>query len=201
MSILFFINIIAVLFSFFVIGAILGAAFPKSSTTRDSGGLPLPRTANNKKDQNGEVRYTDLLEKKRPCPFDNPKASDIITQNETAYLTYSIAGYHPDQLLAIPKRHIMRLEEMSEVEINDCQELQKLGWELLRQLGHGGVNFLLREGDSTGKTIPHLHYNIMPDTRLGDMSAHGEEQREVMNETEISATVIRLREALARLPI
>lgn len=200
MSFSFFVNIVALLFSFFVAGVLLGTIFSKSFPTRD-GALPLPRAASNKKGHNGEVRYTDLLEKKRPCPFDNPKASDVIAQNETAYLTYSIANYHPDQLLAIPKRHIIRLEEMSEAEIKDCQELQKLGWELLKQLGHGGVNFLLREGDSTGKTIPHLHYNIMPDTQLGDMSAHGEERREVMNETEIAATVMRLREALARLPI
>ena len=195
MDFTFWVNILALLFSFFVVGALVGAAFSKSFPTRDSGDLPLARTAST------EMRYIDLLEKKRPCPFDNPKASDLITQNETAYLTYSIAGYHPDQLLAIPKRHIMRIEEMSEAEVKDCEELQKLGWELLKQLGHGGVNFLLREGDSTGKTVPHLHYNIMPDTRLGDTSVHGEERREVMNETEIAATVMRLREALARLPV
>ena len=195
MDFTFAVNILALIFSFFVVGALMGAAFSKSFPTRDNGELPLARTAST------EMRYVDLLEKKRLCPFDNPKASDLITQNETAYLTYSIAGYHPDQLLAIPKRHIMRIEEMSEAEIKDCEELQKLGWELLKQLGHGGVNFLLREGDSTGKTVPHLHYNIMPDTRLGDMSAHGEERREVMNEAEIAATVMRLRETLARLPI
>ena len=198
MSLILFINIIAVLFSFFVVGALLGAVFSRPSSPGDC--RDTRRTASDKKGNTGE-RYADLLEKKRPCPFDTPKASDIIAQNETAYLTYSIAGYHPDQMLVIPRRHLTRLEEMFEAEIKDCEELQRLGWELLKQLGHGGVNFLLREGDSTGKTISHLHYNIMPDTRLGDMSAHGEEQREVMNETEIAATVTRLREALARLPV
>ncbi len=198
MNFILLIHILALLFSFFVIGAVLGTVFSKPSPPGDCG--DRGRTASNKKGNTRE-RYADLLGKKRLCPFDTPKASDIIAQNETAYLTYSIAGYHPDQLLAIPRRHLTRLEEMSEAEVKDCEELQRLGWKLLKQLGHGGVNFLLREGDSTGKTISHLHYNIMPDTRLGDMSAHGEEQREVMNETEIAATVTRLREAHARLPV
>ena len=192
------INTLALLFSFFVAGALLGAVFSKPSPPGDRG--DPGRTASDKKGNTGE-RYADLLERKRLCPFDTPKASDIIAQNETAYLTYSIAGYHPDQLLAIPRRHLTRLEEMSEAEVKDCEELQRLGWELLKQLGHGGANFLLREGNSTGKTISHLHYNIMPDTRLGDMSARGEENREVMSEAEIAATVARLREARARLPV
>ncbi|MDE2071509.1 MAG: HIT domain-containing protein [Patescibacteria group bacterium] len=144
------------------------------------------------------MKYLDLLKAKRPCPFDDPKREEVIVDNATAYLTYSIAGYHPDQLLVIPKRHITRIEEMTEREFRDCEDLQKLGWELLKQLGHGGVSFVLREGESTGKSIPHLHYNLMPDTQLGDMTAHGDEKRQVMNEAEIAATMARLRNALAR---
>lgn len=148
----------------------------------------------------GSVAYTELLKKERPCPFDNPKERDIITHNETAYLTYSLAAYHLDQLLVVPKRHIIHVDELSDKEIADCQELQTLGWELLRQLGHGGVSFLLREGTSTGKSVPHLHYNLIPDTRLGDMDAKGEEKRNIMTDEEITATVARLREALAKKP-
>jgi diadenosine tetraphosphate (Ap4A) HIT family hydrolase len=144
------------------------------------------------------MKYLDLLRSKRPCPFDNPNGSDIVLQNETAYLTYSIAGYHPDQLLVIPKRHITHIDEMTDQEFKDCETLQKQGWELLRALGHGGVSFLLREGASTGKSVSHLHYNLFPDTRLGDMSAHGEERREVMTEVEIQETLTRLREAQAK---
>jgi diadenosine tetraphosphate (Ap4A) HIT family hydrolase len=195
---IFWANILALLFSFFVAGALLGAILSRRSRRSQPG--DHGRAESDEKENAGE-KYTDLLGKKRPCPFDSPKESDIIAQNRTAYLTYSIAGYHRDQLLAIPRRHLTGLEEMSEEEIKDCEELQKLGWELLKHLGHGGVNFLLREGDPTGKTIPHLHYNIMPDTRLGDMSAEGQERREVMNDAEIVATVSRLREALARLPV
>jgi len=144
------------------------------------------------------MQYKDLLKQNRPCPFDFPHGQEPIAQNKTAYLTYSIAGYHPDQLLVIPKRHITSLEEMTPQELADCESLQKLGWEMLKLLGHGGINFLLREGESTGKTVPHLHYNLMPDTRLGDMNAKGEEKREVMSDVEIAATTARLRDALAK---
>jgi hypothetical protein len=69
---------------------------------------------------------------------------------------------------------------------------------MLRALGHGGVSFVLREGDSTGKSVQHLHYNLMPDTQLGDMTAHGKEEREIMNKEEIAATLARLKEALSK---
>ncbi len=144
------------------------------------------------------MKYLDLLQTARACPFDNPLPRDVVLENQTAYLTYSIAGYHRDQLLVIPKRHITRVEEMMEQEFRDCEELQKQAWDLLKALGHGGVSFVLREGESTGKTVPHLHYNVMPDTQLGDMTAHGEERRDVMNEQEIEATIARLREAKAK---
>jgi len=144
------------------------------------------------------LAYTDLLKKERPCPFDNPPASDVVTENETAYLTYSLAGYHLDQLLVVPKRHVTHVSQLTPKEITDSQELQNLGWDLLRELGHGGVSFLLREGDSTGKSVQHVHYNLVPDTRLGDMDAKGEEKRNIMTPEEIAATMVRLRDAFAK---
>ncbi len=145
-----------------------------------------------------DLAYTDLIKKQRPCPFDNPAANDIVTENETAYLTFSLAGYHPDQLLVVPKRHITHVGELTQKELTDCQELQNIAWDLLRELGHGGVNFLLREGESTGKSVPHMHYNIVPDTRFGDMDAHGEEKRNIMTKEEIAGTMSRLKDALAK---
>src|SRR5262249_43346147 len=146
------------------------------------------------------VAYADLLKTARPCPFDKPKPNEVITENGTAYLTFSLAGYHPDQLLVIPKRHVTHVTALTPKEIIDCQALQNTGWDLLRSLGHGGVNFLLREGDSTGKSVPHMHYNLVPDTRFGDMDAHGVEKRNVLTQEEIDSEVGRLREALAQLP-
>jgi diadenosine tetraphosphate (Ap4A) HIT family hydrolase len=145
------------------------------------------------------MKYLDLLKRGRPCPFDNPKPRDIVAENGSAYITYSLASYHRDQMLVVPKRHITRLEELSQQELMDCEALQKSGLAMLRKLGHGGVSFVLREGETTGKTIPHLHYNLIPDTRMGDMDAKGEEKRDIMTEEEIAATVARLREAYATL--
>lgn len=145
------------------------------------------------------MKYIDLLKSSRPCPFDNPPAREVILENGTAYLTFTIAGYHPDQLLVIPKRHVTHLEHMTPQEVKDCDDLQRRGWRMLRELGHGGANFLLREGQASGKTVQHLHYNIIPDTRLGDMDAHGVEVRDVMTEAEVAATIERLRQAKAHL--
>ncbi|OGC93576.1 hypothetical protein A2389_00835 [Candidatus Adlerbacteria bacterium RIFOXYB1_FULL_48_10] len=146
------------------------------------------------------MKYEELVKTKRPCPFDNPKQEEIVAENNTCYMTYALAGYHPDQLLVIPKRHVEHIDDMMDAEILDAQLLQKLGWHILRELGHGGVSFLLREGKSTGKSVAHMHYNLMPDTHLGDQDAHGKEEREVMNPEEIAATLARLKDSLSRLP-
>ncbi len=146
------------------------------------------------------MKYTDLIKIQRPCPFDNPKHEDVVVQNETAYLTYALAAYHIDQLLVIPKRHVTHFDDMTDAELTDCHMLQKLGWHILRELGHSGVSFLLREGESTGKSVPHLHYNLMPDTKLGYMAPDAKEERTVMNAEEIAATMARLKDGLAKLP-
>lgn len=145
------------------------------------------------------MKYTELLKTERPCPFDNPKQEDVVVENETAYLTYALAAYHIDQMLVVPKRHVVHFDDITDAELDDCHTLQKLGWHILRELGHGGVSFLLREGESTGKSVPHLHYNLMPDTKLGYMPPDAKEERNVMNAEEVIATVARMREALAQI--
>lgn len=131
----------------------------------------------------------------RPCPFCNPKAEDIIAENDTAYLTYSLAPYHKDHLLVISKRHIIEILDLTDKEVTNIYELIKKSLTALEKLGYIDLSVLVRDGDNTMKTVQHLHYNIIPDTRLGDID-HDATKRELLTPEEISQTVARVRSAI-----
>ncbi len=139
------------------------------------------------------------LEQKRPCPFDSPKPEDIISQNKTAYLTYSLAPYVPDHLLVIPKRHVLRILELTHEERDDVDNLLNEGWHLLQRLGHRSVSYLVREGTESGRSVDHIHYHAIPDIRIGDLD-HDGNAREILSPEGIEQQLIRLNTALHARP-
>lgn len=145
------------------------------------------------------MKYADFLKEKRSCPFDNPAPKDVVVQNDTAFMTYALAPYHPDHLLVIPKRHVMHFFDLTPQETADIMKLQKLGWQILDSMGYSGVSFVLRQGPGTGGTVEHLHHHLIPNVRLGDMDHNGDE-RKILSPEEQTAAALRLRAALARLP-
>jgi len=107
-----------------------------------------------------------------------------ILENGTAFLTYASAPYHADHLLVIPKRHFEELSEITDEELKDADNLQKQALQILSKLGHENVSILVRSGKNSGRSIAHLHYNIIPDILLGNVD-HGGKDREMMTESEV----------------
>ena len=54
---------------------------------------------------------------------------------------------------------------------------------------------MVREGKSTGKSIEHLHYHIIPDITLG-AGDHSGADRMVLNQEEINNLINRLKSAI-----
>lgn len=138
--------------------------------------------------------YSEFLATLTDCPF-CATSHRIITENEYAFLTYAIAPYRPDHLLVIPKQHIEHVLELSPEVTNDLDALQRAGLRILNKLGHENVTLLVREGMGAGKSIPHLHYHLVPDILLGDTEHNGKE-RSVLASDEIDSLVSRLMSAL-----
>ncbi len=128
----------------------------------------------------------------RPCPFCNPKKEDIISENETAYLTYSLAPYHEDHLLVVSKRHIEEILDLTDKEVTNIYELVKKALTSIKKLGYEDISVLVRDGDNTMKTVAHLHYNIIPMTRLGDID-HEASKREILTPEQIAETIKRIK--------
>jgi diadenosine tetraphosphate (Ap4A) HIT family hydrolase len=128
--------------------------------------------------------YDDYLKTVNSCPFCECK-DRIFIDKENAFLTYARAPYHPDHLLVVPKRHITSFFELNEVEKTDIDELLKVGSEVLKKLGYTNFSILVREGDAINKSIPHLHYHLIPNDRIGDLDHNGE-PRQILSLEEIT---------------
>lgn len=97
------------------------------------------------------------------CVFCDLRDKYIIKRNESGVLTVNIFPYINGQLLVIPDRHFVDISETTEKEVLNLHNLCNLGVKLLREkLEIDNVWIILRNGNVAGKTVKHLHWNIMP---------------------------------------
>lgn len=97
------------------------------------------------------------------CVFCDLKEKYVIKSGDQATLTVNIFPYIDGQLLVVPHRHIERFEELNPEEVLAMHELTTEGVNLLKErLDIQNVWIILRDGDTSGKTVRHLHTNIMP---------------------------------------
>lgn len=129
--------------------------------------------------------YHDYLKKIKACPFCKAKKRMFI-DNESAYLTYSKAPYHPHHLLVIPKRHVVSFFNISAQEDKDIAALVKIAAQILKKLKYDSFSILVREGPDSDKSIKHLHYHLIPNIRIGDVDAHGA-PRKILTASEINS--------------
>ncbi len=133
----------------------------------------------------------EFLKIPRDCPFCNIQKKDIITENNSAILTYSLAPYHKDHLLVVSKRHVEEILDLTNEEVSDLYELVKKSLLVLKRLGYEDISILIRDGGNKMKTVAHLHYNIIPTSRLGDIDHKGSE-RKILTPEEINETINRI---------
>ena len=142
--------------------------------------------------------YSEYLKHLDHCPFCDPKNRKI-SESETAFLTYSKAPYHEHHLLVIPKRHIVRVRELTAREKTDVDDLVDSAIRALENLGMRNISVLVRDGqvNSTGnKSVDHLHYHVVPEVRIGDVDSKGKE-RAMLSDSQCFFEVEAIRQALS----
>ena len=105
-----------------------------------------------------------------PCLFCNTKESGFTNQNELAYAsydTYPVSKYH---CLIIPKRHIKDFFELTDEELEACNDLiRKVKDEVIKKDPNiDGFNLGTNIGRVSGQSILHCHFHLIP-RRLGDV--------------------------------
>ncbi|HSX46422.1 MAG TPA: HIT family protein [Patescibacteria group bacterium] len=137
--------------------------------------------------------YADYLKQLHVCPFCDSK-DRAICENPKAYLTYAKAPYHRHHLLVVPRRHMKSFTELTQEEKHAIDNLIEAGTKVLRQLGYRDYTVLVREGESVGKTVEHLHYHIIPHSHIGDLDHDGQPRR-ILTEKEITSVYDELKNA------
>jgi histidine triad (HIT) family protein len=131
--------------------------------------------------------YRDFLQQRTGCPFCDPNEYKFI-EDEYAFLSYSLAPYHKHHLLVIPKRHHLSLFDINEKEKASIDNLISKGMRILKDLGYINFTLLAREGDNNGKSVPHIHWHLVPDTDIGVMGPT-HHSRSIMTPDEIAETI------------
>lgn len=103
-----------------------------------------------------ECIFCSIIEQQAP-------ASVVFEDNNFMVLmdAYPLTQGHT---LVIPKRHVQRLCELTQVE---QQQLFALGHEVLEAQkrsgwGQAGGNLLLNDGKAANQTVPHIHLHLIP---------------------------------------
>lgn len=143
--------------------------------------------------------YKDLLKEDRPCPFCVRAPHERLETTDSTFLTYALAPYHKHHLLVVPERHVVSFTDLTEPEHLAIAAMLERGVRLLNSLGYENNTVLVRDGDATGKSVGHLHYHIIPNTRIGDIDHDGNE-RTVLSPEETAMLYTELTHKLNTLP-
>lgn len=112
--------------------------------------------------------YKKYLKKLKTCPFCCLNKDEIIKQNKDAILTLAKAPYTKDHLLVVPKKHLFKLNDLTQDQKEAIERLTYYGMKLLHKK-YKNVTILYREGNKkeVGKSIDHLHYHLIPNLQIG----------------------------------
>ena len=134
------------------------------------------------------------IKKEGICPFCERQKNFIILENRFAYLTPSRAPYKKNHLLVTSKHHAMKLEDLKKKEKVAVFDLVVKGMKILERK-YPAIDILYREGEFkvSGKSIPHLHFHLIPKLKKSQgLYAVGAE-RKFLSEKELTNVVKRMK--------
>ena len=101
--------------------------------------------------------FTDLPE------LGDDRAALIVHRSRHSYLVLNRYPYNPGHLLAVPFRNVSELEALKPAERADLLEIVVYGKRLVQTaLKPDGFNIGINLGTSSGGSIAHLHFHIVP---------------------------------------
>lgn len=109
------------------------------------------------------------------CPFCQLSLSDAyFYENRYFFATYNISPILPGHSLVIPKRHVVRLADLSEAEAHEVVPFViKVNRILSELFKTQDFDISIQDGIAAGQTVMHLHIHIIPRI-LGDLPNAGD---------------------------
>ena len=97
------------------------------------------------------------------CQRDDTTLNRIIAENELAYARWDNLPVSKGHLEVNPKRHIESVFELTENEMSAIYELMKIAKGIVEaEYAPNGYHIAVNEGEASGKTVPHLHFHLIP---------------------------------------
>ena len=89
--------------------------------------------------------------------------SRLITENKLAFAFPSKAPIVPGHTLICPKRHVSKIDDLTNDEVLAILLLQKeLKQAMIKAFDAKGFNYAWNEGKVAGQTVDHLHLHMLP---------------------------------------
>jgi len=88
----------------------------------------------------------------------------VVEQNELSFTVMNLYPYNSGHLMIVPKRHLSKLSQLSEIEMTECmkklQEMESVLYDIMKP---DGFNIGLNLGKVSGAGIDdHIHFHIVP---------------------------------------
>lgn len=114
----------------------------------------------------------DLYDPGIYCPFCDPKVLEgqSFYEDDLAIALYTHRPIYPGHCLIIPKRHVLRFEELTEAEASQMMQLiKKVDVAAQKVFGTSAYLLLQKNGYEAGQSVPHVHFHYIP-RKAGDDS-------------------------------
>lgn len=139
------------------------------------------------------MNYKEFRKTLSGCPFCDLPKDEILEENSSAAVLMSRAPYIKYHLLVVPKKHVVNLVELSEEQRKELFELVFWAQDKI-QKKYKNFSTLYREGDKVGKSIPHAHFNIVPNILLGPINGDFRD-RHIYTDKEYSRVIEEFKES------
>jgi bis(5'-adenosyl)-triphosphatase len=98
------------------------------------------------------------------CPFCPPAvAAASFAASGLSRAFCNLRPILPGHSLIVPKRHVARLDALTEDEVADLFRFARRVTRLLRrELGGSGADWTLQDGAAARQTVDHLHLHVIP---------------------------------------
>lgn len=140
------------------------------------------------------MEYKEFIKNQDKCPFCNLKEKEILIENSFGKIILARAPHHKHHLLIVPNNHYVTLFELNKKEQKKLFDLIFFAQKIITQF-YKNFTIVYREGKSTGKSIEHMHVNIIPEIPI---AARGKENsdREIFTEKEYYEVLEELKERI-----
>jgi len=100
------------------------------------------------------------------CPFCKTlQRGSYFAKSKYFVAIYNIAPILPGHSLIIPKKHIVSVNDLSEMQLKELFTFtRKVTSYLCAYYKTGAFDWSLQDGIAAGQTIPHIHIHIVPRT-------------------------------------